>query len=202
MQPACNSLTAGRTGQGARFAGAVRMNRLALLAACAAATVLHGSFPLGAAEHLAVRLVFDGDTIDVSGRGRVRLLGIDAPEIGAAFDTPQPFADEARAHLASLVLHRYVHLETDGEPRDAYGRLLAYVIRDDGLLANAEMLRAGFATVSARQPLRRLGELRRAETSAQQSRRGVWGGRPVLPRRRAMFPLNASSDRALQLRAP
>jgi endonuclease YncB( thermonuclease family) len=34
-----------------------------------------------------VRAVFDGDTIDVATIGRVRLLGIDAPEIGRGFDT-------------------------------------------------------------------------------------------------------------------
>ena len=180
-----------------------RMPSPTLLRICPLLALVLGTYPGGAADHFAVRVVFDGDTIDVAGQGRVRLLGIDAPEIGTRFDTPQPFADEARTYLASLVLHRYVHLETDGDSRDAYGRLLAYVIRDDGLLANAEMLRAGLATVSARQPLRRLGELRRAETSAQQSRRGVWGARPVIPhRRRAMFPFEVSSDRALQLRAP
>src|SRR5262245_54832670 len=116
-----------------------------------------------ATDHFAVRVVFDGDTIDLAGRGRVRLLGIDAPEIGAGFDTPAAFAEESRAYLASLVLRRYVHLEFDGDSRDKYGRALAYVIRDDGVFVNAEMLRAGLARVIARQPLRRLAELQRAE---------------------------------------
>ena len=39
-----------------------------------------------------VRSVIDGDTIDVATFGRVRLLGIDAPELGRGFDTPAPFA--------------------------------------------------------------------------------------------------------------
>src|SRR2546428_9884511 len=105
------------------------------------------------ADHLPVRYVLDGDTIDVGGRGRVRLLGIDAPEIGAGFDTPAAFAQEAKAYLASLVAHRYVQLDTDGDTFDKYGRRLAYVIRDDGLFVNVEMLRAGLARVSARRSL-------------------------------------------------
>src|SRR5881628_85683 len=57
-------------------------------------------------ESVLVRAVIDGDTIDVATIGRVRLLGIDAPEIGRGFDTSAPFAREARTRLAAIVLHR------------------------------------------------------------------------------------------------
>ncbi|HTM03911.1 MAG TPA: thermonuclease family protein [Vicinamibacterales bacterium] len=135
----------------------------------------------GPRDRYAFRYAVDGDTIDVAGIGRVRLLGIDAPEIGAGMDTPAPFAREARDHLASLLVTRWLRLEMDGEQRDRYARLLAYVVREDGLFVNAEMLRAGLARVSARVPLRRLPELKAAERAAQQSRLGIWGGRPSLP---------------------
>src|SRR5262249_20123411 len=77
-----------------------------------------------------VRAVLDGDTIDVATVGRVRLLGIDAPEIGRGFDTAAPFARAARDRLAELVLHRWVRLEIEGDRIDAYGRHLAYVVRE------------------------------------------------------------------------
>src|ERR1700681_3292646 len=67
-----------------------------------------------------VRAVIDGDTIDVATIGRVRLLGIDAPEIGRGFDTGAPFAREARDRMISLVLHRWVRLEQDRVALDAY----------------------------------------------------------------------------------
>ncbi|HXH25365.1 MAG TPA: thermonuclease family protein [Vicinamibacterales bacterium] len=134
-------------------------------------------------QSFAVRFVLDGDTLDVSGVGRVRLLGIDAPESGRGLETPAPFAREARDRLTALAAGRWVRLELDGEPRDSYRRALAYVIRTDGLLLNAEMLRAGLARISARRPLRRLGELQRAEEEAQRFRRGMWGDRPSLPDR-------------------
>jgi micrococcal nuclease len=130
----------------------------------------------------------DGDTLDLAGAGRVRLLGIDAPELGAGFDTPAPFAREARDRLAALAAGRWVRLQLDGNSRDAYGRLLAYVIRTDGVVLNTEMVRAGLARVTSRRALSRLGELRRAEAEAQLARRGIWGARPAIPQRTYRLP--------------
>ena len=125
-----------------------------------------------------VRSVLDGDTIDVVGVGRVRLLGIDAPELAHGRGTAAPFAREARDRLIALVLHRWVRLEADVERLDGYNRHLAYVVREDGLFVNAELVRDGLARVSARLPLTRLAELKRAEAEAQRHRHGMWGQAP------------------------
>jgi micrococcal nuclease len=132
-------------------------------------------------ESVLVRSVIDGDTIDVATVGRVRLLGIDAPEIGRGFDTSAPFAREARERLTQLVLHRWVRLEQEGATRDVYNRHLAYVMTEDGLCVNAALVRDGLARVSARLPLTRLPELRRAEAEARAFRRGMWGPAPQIP---------------------
>jgi len=128
-----------------------------------------------------VRAVVDGDTIDVASVGRVRLLGIDAPEIGRGFDTAAPFAREAHARLTSLVLHRWVRLEQEGAPVDVYDRRLAYVLTEDGVFVNALLVREGLARVAARVSLSRLVELQRAEAEAQAFRRGMWGAPPQIP---------------------
>jgi endonuclease YncB( thermonuclease family) len=128
-----------------------------------------------------VRSVVDGDTIDVATVGRVRLLGIDAPEIGRVFDTPAPFGREARDRLTQLVLHRWVRLEQEGAALDVYSRHLAYVLTEDGQFVNATLVQEGLARVSARQPLARLPELQRAEREAQAFRRGMWGSAPQIP---------------------
>jgi len=128
-----------------------------------------------------VRRVVDGDTIDVATFGRVRLLGIDAPEIGRGYDTAAPFAREAQTRLAAIVLHRWIRLEQDGTPLDTYNRRLAYVLTEDGVFVNAVLVREGLARVTARAPLSRLDELRRAESEAQASRRGMWGSAPQIP---------------------
>ena len=128
-----------------------------------------------------VRAVIDGDTIDVTTFGRVRLLGIDAPEVGRGFDTAAPFGLEARDRLTALVLHRWIRLEHEGALMDVYNRHLAYVLREDGLFVNAALVREGLARVTARLPLTRLGELKRAEAEAQAFRRGIWGATPQIP---------------------
>jgi endonuclease YncB( thermonuclease family) len=128
-----------------------------------------------------VKTVIDGDTIDVSTVGRVRLLGIDAPEIGRGFDTPAPFAIEARDRLTTMILHRWIRLEQEGPSLDKYDRRLAYVVTEDGQFVNATLVREGLARVSARLPLTRLAELQRAEAEAQALRRGMWGGTPQIP---------------------
>ncbi len=128
-----------------------------------------------------VRSVVDGDTIDVVGVGRVRLLGIDAPELGRVYDTAAPFAKEARDRLTALVLHRWIRLEQEGQALDVYSRHLAYVLTEDGQFVNATLVREGLARVTARLPLSRLPELQRAEAEAQSFRRGMWGSAPQLP---------------------
>jgi endonuclease YncB( thermonuclease family) len=144
---------------------------------------LHTASAAVRSDPVLVRRVFDGDTIDAVGVGRVRLLGIDAPEVGHGFDNDAPFGREARDRLASLVLGRWVRLEREGNGTtlDAYKRHLAYVIREDGLFVNAALVRDGLARVSARVPLSRLGELRRAESEARALRRGLWGQTPRRP---------------------
>ena len=46
---------------------------------------------------------------------------------------------------------------------------------------DAVLVREGLARVSARVPLARLDELRRAEAEAQAFRRGMWGDTPQIP---------------------
>jgi endonuclease YncB( thermonuclease family) len=101
------------------------------------------------AESVLVRYVFDGDTIDVSTIGRVRLLGIDAPEAGRGLETPAPFAREARARLTALVLNRWVRLEYEGAPTDKYNRRLGSVFTEDGQFVNAVLVRAAHSAARA-----------------------------------------------------
>lgn len=95
-----------------------------------------------AEETAVVVFVIDGDTIRVrlsDGREeKVRLIGIDTPELD------QPFGDEARSASQALVGGRVVRLQRDSSERDRYGRLLRYVYAD-GLFVNAELVREGYA---------------------------------------------------------
>lgn len=157
---------------------------ITLFAAAVAVTATPSSnVRITRSDPVLVRSVIDGDTIDVATFGRVRLLGIDAPELGRVFDTTAPFAREARDRLTTLILHRWVRLEQEGTTRDAYSRHLAYVMTEDNQCVNVVLVREGLARVSARTVLSRLSELRRAEAEAQASRRGMWGSAPPIPPR-------------------
>jgi micrococcal nuclease len=175
------------------------MQFLPTLAAATMAAVQFVS-PITRSDPVLVRTVLDGDTIDVASIGRVRLLGIDAPEIGRGFDTAAPFGQEARTRLVDLVLHRWVRLEQEGARVDVYQRHLAYVVREDGMFVNAVLLREGLARVSARTPLTRLGELKNAEAEAQNFRRGIWGAAPQIPS--AGYTSKSSKPRPKRLRVP
>lgn len=153
----------------------MQLLRTVSLAAVAAIQILQ---PAVRSDPVLVTAVFDGDTVDVAGVGHVRLLGIDAPELGRGFDTAAPYASEARERLSALVLRRWIRLEYEGPRDDVYGRKLAYLLLEDGTDVNAVLLREGLARVSARLPLARLDELRRAENEAQTFHRGMWHGAP------------------------
>src|SRR4029079_14324294 len=80
-------------------------SRMQILSTAAAVAVAVSQTPASPSrvtrsESVLVKAVLDGDTIDVSVYGRVRLLGIDAPETSHGLDTAAPFGREARARLA------------------------------------------------------------------------------------------------------
>jgi endonuclease YncB( thermonuclease family) len=84
--------------------------------------------------------VVDGDTVDLDNGARVRLIGIDAPEVGSCE------ADTATEALRALVLGRTVALTTggDGDDVDHYGRLLRYV-DVGGVDAGLTLIQGGLA---------------------------------------------------------
>lgn len=120
----------------------------------------------------AVTRVHDGDTLTVDGR-RVRLFGIDAPELD------QPGGAASREYLARLVQGRSV--EVVEKDIDAYGRVVGVVLAHDGREVNAMMVRAGHAWVY-RTYCRDCAELKRDEALARREGLGLWGEpRPVPP---------------------
>jgi micrococcal nuclease len=123
--------------------------------------------------------VVDGDTIHVqlgSVREKVRYIGVDTPETKHPSKPVQCFGQKASDFNEELVGGERVRLVRDVEPRDRYGRLLAYVYRvRDGLFVNAELVRLGYA-----QPLTIAPDVRHAERfaalarEAREQERGLW----------------------------
>jgi micrococcal nuclease len=145
----------------------------------------HGGGDPGAAEHLKGRVVraVDGDTLEVAIDGgpieTVRLIGVDTPETVKP-DTPvQCFGPQASAFEHRAVEGRRVRLLTGVEPRDFYGRLLAYVwVEGAGTrerFLEAELLRRGLARLLTFHPNDRFAHrFERLEQKAAKSGKGLW----------------------------
>lgn len=103
-----------------------------------AASAQLGRTPSNAEAVGIVTAVSDGDTIrardgDGQDLGRIRLLGIDAPELAHGDSPEQCWAARAKARLAQLApVGTTVQLRPDPTQadRDAYGRPLRYVLVD------------------------------------------------------------------------
>lgn len=122
--------------------------------------------------------VVDGDTIiaRIGGRReRVRYIGIDTPEIGRNGRRNEPFALAAKAANQRMLRAGSLTFELDVQERDRYGRLLAYVFADQGMV-NELLLEQGFARLLTVPPnVRHVDRLRRLEGTARQKRLGLWG---------------------------
>ncbi len=124
-----------------------------------------------------VERVIDGDTFDVSGGHRIRLVGVDTPETKDPRRPLQCFGREAAAFLNSLLPSgTRVRLVGDLEQQDQFDRTLAYAYRlPDGLFVNAELLRAGFAQVLTISPnVAHADEFVALAAEARAAGRGLW----------------------------
>lgn len=120
----------------------------------------------------------DGDTIEVQLDGHredVRYIGVDTPETVKPGTPVQCFGERASRFDKRLVTHRRVRLVIGVEPRDVYGRLLAYVYLGRKFV-NAVMVRRGLARTLEIPPNIRFAErFARLEDAAARTGRGLWG---------------------------
>lgn len=134
-----------------------------------------GAQSQGPPESAGVSQVIDGDTLVLKDGARVRLEGIDAPEMEKEGRPAEFLAHKSKAVLNDLTRGQELRLEYDVLRYDHYSRLLAYLFRGDGAFINAEMVRLGLAHVYPHPPNLRYQEtLLAAQREAMEARRGVW----------------------------
>ena len=148
------------------------MSRVAVLAAVVFVAV--GGAAGAAPDSRTVASVADGDTLSLADGARVRLVQIDAPELGG-----ECYSRAAARELRRLTpVGASVSLEADRrlDAVDRYGRLLRYVWRN-GVNVNLELVRRGAATVWLYDGDRGkyAARLLAAARQARAERRGVWG---------------------------
>jgi micrococcal nuclease len=149
------------------------------------------SLPFGKAYNyndiLVVRAV-DGDTLKLENGERVRLIGIDTPEMhesnklykdsqrtGQDIRTIQAMGKKSYIFTRDLVEGKRVRLEFDVEKKDRYERLLAYVYLKDGTFLNAEIVKQGYASLMTYPPnVKYADDFVKLYREARENNRGLW----------------------------
>lgn len=98
--------------------------------------------------------VYDGDTLRLTDGRKVRLAGIDAPELGHDRQPEEPFGSAARLQLQRILdqSDHQVRLLPAIDTHDRYGRLLAHLYTRDRVSIQARLLEAGLALVNIHPP--------------------------------------------------
>jgi micrococcal nuclease len=119
----------------------------------------------------------DGDTIHVElgdGDERVRLIGVDTPEVGWYGGTAECFGNEAGLFTRRRLEGRRVRLAFDADRFDRYGRTLAYVYLGRELF-NLTLVQRGYARADPVPPDTRMAAVfADAESQARDAGRGLW----------------------------
>lgn len=122
-----------------------------------------------------VKRVVDGDTFVTRKGEKIRLLGINTPEIRHNTSPAEPYGKQASKILRNFILGKQVRLGFDKERKDRYGRTLAHVYLRDGIWLNEEMLRLGSAFVYTFPPnTAKASAMVEIEQRAVRSNLGIW----------------------------
>lgn len=122
------------------------------------------------AQTIKVIRVIDGDTFETETGEKVRLIGINAPEISDIY------GQEAKDYLSELVENKTIYLESDNlsQDRDRYQRLLRYAFLGN-VDINKKMLSEGFAFAYLKFRFNKSAEYAKAQIEARELNKGIWG---------------------------
>lgn len=150
------------------------------------------------AWRVAVEKVLDGDTLVLSGGERLRLRGIDAPEVSHKGRAGQHYGAESAKILAAFVSGLDLVLDRNELDTDRYGRLVGVARLAGGEQVNLLMVKAGAAFIyphSSDKDRRLAIDLLAAQNEAMEQGRGFWPGLLSSPGARAGFVGTKNSRR-------
>ena len=142
-----------------------------------AAQIEAGTFSqIGTSRWVTVSKIYDGDTFKTASGEKIRLLGINTPEVARDDKPGEPLAEQATLQLKRLIQGKTVRLEFDSERKDRYGRVLAHVYLRDGRWINSKMIELGFAHSYTFAPnFKHSPALLKRERAAREKKQGIWG---------------------------
>ena len=129
-------------------------------------------------ESAIVKWVYDGDTLLLTDKRKIRLIGIDTPEVKHHKQKKQAYSAKAKEALRELLKkHRYkIVLRYGPEKKDRYSRTLAHVFTPNGINISSWLLEKGFAKTLVFPPNIKLAQCyKEAEQKAQSKSLKIWG---------------------------
>lgn len=122
-----------------------------------------------------IKTIYDGDTVVLEDGQKIRLLGINTPEIAHRGNEADAGGNEAKSWLIAKLKEGKVRLETDVEKTDSYGRTLGHLFTENNEHINVLLVAAGLAQASIWPPnLKYANELVKAEQQAETAKLGIW----------------------------
>lgn len=92
-----------------------------------------------------LKSVVDGDTIKLNDGRKIRLIGINTPELARKQSPAEPLAKQAKRYLSQLLpVGKQVQLRLGSQGKDRYGRVLAHVFSENGSNVTADLLANGY----------------------------------------------------------
>jgi micrococcal nuclease len=146
-------------------------------------------------ETVTVTWVYDGDTLRLEDGRKLRLIGINAPEVGHHQKQDEPFAQAATQALIQLIdaSKRQIGVQYDQERLDRHGRLLAHIYTNEDLSINAQMIRKGLAAAITVSPNVWNAECYyQAEQEARNQSLGIWKDDTLGPVESIRLPRNSN----------
>jgi len=127
-------------------------------------------------EKVSYQYIYDGDTILLKDGRKIRLIGINTPEIARKGKASQPYAKKAKEQLRKILsASEYLYLSYDEHKKDKYQRTLAYIYLADGTDVQAKMLSSGLAISIVIPPNEKnLVCYRLLEQKARNKYKGIW----------------------------
>jgi len=127
-------------------------------------------------ETSSVKYVHDGDTLRLIDGRKVRLIGINTPELAGKNKAAEPFSAEAKKALQSLFKDdKSIALLYGNDKKDHYGRILAHGFLANGQNVQATLLEKGLATAITFPPNIQLAACYlELENTARCKKSGLW----------------------------
>lgn len=143
----------------------------------------NAAVPLIKGRWVTVSRVVDGDTVELEGGDRVRMIGVNTPETVKPGEPEQPYGKQASDFTKSQIQGKRLFLETDVQEKDQYGRILGYLYTQEPknqdelekYMFNAILLREGYAQLMTIQPNSKYADtFVKFQRQAREGNKGLW----------------------------